>query len=319
MKAIEFTFKKGNPKIVETAKPTPEKDQVLVRVVAAAIDTALDPVIQKTLVGSFIHSTKAPLYLGWHFSGVVESLGENVSGLGPGQAVWGHLQYEPNQKQGSFAEYIVVKEEECAVKPANVSHKLAAATATESLTALQAMRDEAGLEKGKSVLIVGAGGGVGTAAVQIAKLLGAHVTAVCSTKDVVKVKELGADKVVDRSKADALKLGKTFDVIFDTPCVYSSISCLKMLNKDGTYVTTLPSFSMVAGMVLTLFTSKNVKFIEVVSKQKDLELLGKWMEEGNLTTPIDSTFKVRDMEEAIERQSSKEKKGRVVIDVQDGF
>lgn len=319
MQAIEFNLKAGNSKVIQVEKPTPSCDEVLVQVVFAAIDTAIGQVLRRDFQGHFLHSTKPPMILGWHFSGVIEAVGNDVHNFSSGDEVWGHLQYESTQAQGSFSEYITVKTDACAKKPPSVSHSEAAATSTEAMTALQAMRDDGGLEKGMSLLVIGAGGAVGVAAVQIGKQLGAHVTAVCSSKDVELLARLGADEIIDRTANDPLQHSRLFDVIFDTPCVYAPTSCLGLLESGGTYVTTLPSFSLTIGKVLTLLGPKAVKMVECRSKRKDLETVGKWLENGSMKTPIDSTFKVRDMKDAVKRYSSKEKKGRVVIEVLDGF
>ena len=297
--------------------------QVLVHVHYAAIDTSVDAVLQKTMTGSFIHAKTNPLVLGWHFSGVVTETGASVKDLQVNDKVWGFLQYEPNQKQGSFAEYIVVDANECALQPKgnNVNIEQLTAASTEALTALQAMRDLGGLKAGSKVLVLGAGGGVGMAAVQIAKNLGAHVTAACSTKDVDRVKGLGADAVLDRSQIDPLSGsdGAKYDVIFDTPAKYSATKAMGMLNPKGAYVVTLPTLSLLLGMILSVFNGKKAKFIGCHSKRDDLDLVGKWIQEGRLKIDVDSTFPVKDLEQAIQRQNSKDKVGRVVIHVEGGW
>jgi len=219
MKAIEFQFKSNAHKIVnDVTKPIPAKDEVLIKVVYSALDTAHQPILDKEFpTAYFIHkvNTRTPLYLGYHYSGIVESVGSDVvmndSDLKKGTAVFGFLQYVPSQSQGAFAEYITVKHNECSIKPKNVSFEVAAASTTEAITALQAIRDKGGLKsrsesnskstEQQTILVVGAAGGVGSAAVQIAKhLLGAHVTAVCGSKDVQTVKDAyGADVVIDRT------------------------------------------------------------------------------------------------------------------------
>lgn len=319
MKAMQFEIKGGDPQVVEIAKPVPRDNEVLVKVAAAAIDTGLETVIENHFDAMFLHSKKAPLYLGWHFSGIVEALGDKVTTLREGQDVFGFLQYSPDTTQGSFSEYIVVGEEDCAIKPAPVSFEEAAASTTEALTALQAIRDIGGLSNGKRILIVGAAGSVGSAGVQIAKQLGAHVTAVCRTKDVDKVMELGADECIDRSKVDPLKVKSKYDVIFDTPSACKASSYLSLLNKKGVYVQTLPTLGMLSGMFWTLFTSKKVRMVMAKSKQKDLELVGKWLADGHLKIAIDSTFKSHDMTKAMQRYADKSRNGRVVIQVKEGF
>merc|ERR1712076_126302 len=133
---------------------------------------------------------------------------------------------------------------------------------------------------GKSILIVGAGGGVGNAGVQIAKKLGATVTAVVSGKDVDDAKNWGADHIINRSK---------------NPHSLSTGQSIKLLKKGGVVVNTLPNMSMLWGMIRTMFSSKSYSFVHVVSKRNDLELVREWMEQGSLKIPIDSVFKIKDM------------------------
>merc|ERR1712226_958939 len=203
----------------------------------------------------------------------------------------------------------------------------AAASGTETLTALQAIRDFGKLGsngKNKSILIVGAGGGVGNAGVQIAKQLGATVTAVVSSKDVQNAKKWGADHIINRSTdthyvARWIKDKKqNFDIIFDTPNTLSAGQSIQLLKENGVVVNALPNMSMLWGMIRTMFSSKPYSFVHVVSKRNDLELVRGWMEQGSLKIPIDSVFKIKDMQAAIDKQHGK-KKGRVVIRVENGW
>ena len=158
------------------------------------------------------------------------------------------------------------------------------------MTGLQSLRDLGGLGEGAKALIIGAGGGIGSVAVGIGKRLGGHVTAVCGTKDVERVEALGADAVVDRTKSDPLDAESAYDVVFDTPAVYSFGRCAKTLQAGGTYVTTLPDAALVTGMARALFTSKRCRFVQVASKRADLELVGEWLSDG-LDVRIDSRHK----------------------------
>jgi NADPH:quinone reductase-like Zn-dependent oxidoreductase len=322
MKAIQFTFR-GEHSFVEIPKPVPATDEVLVKVINSALDTSVLNILKKTIVGYFIHALTEPLYLGYHYSGTVEAIGSGVIGLNPGEAVFGHLQYTPNQTQGTFAEYVKVKRSDCAVKPQVVSHAIAAASTTGAITALQGMRDLGGLGKGQRILIVGAGGAVGSSAVQIAKVLGAScITAICSTKDVEQVRHWGADSVLDRSvEPDIIKKlcsdAKPFDVIFDTANALPT-AATRLLAPKGVLVNTVPTPTFVWNKIKLLFSSKEVGFINCHSKAEDLTLIGKWLEEGDLSIPIDSTYPVKDIEAAIKKQQAS-KKGRVVINVADGW
>jgi len=327
MKAISFVG--GKPKVTSTAvKPTPQNDEVLVKVHYSALDTALEPVLQKTFVGGLLHKLTDPLYCGWHFSGVVEAVGSKVA-LGDfyrGMQVFGHLPYSSKTTQGSLSEYITVKSDALAVKPKSMEMDLAAAATTEPLTALQALRDVGELpESGeRHVLINGAGGQVGSCAVQIAKLLGSEVTAIVSTKDVEKVTKLGATTVINRKKTRNVMsqlTPKQFDVIFDTPGKLSARKITKYLKPKGVYVNPTPDdmLDFLLGKLFTLFSSKKVKFIMEESKKADLELIGKWMEASSLKVDVDSVHDIRDCSAAMFRQKDPSKNGRVVVKVQDGF
>lgn len=319
MKAIELQYKTGEDSIIEVAKPTAVDSEVLVKVKYSAIDTSPNEVVQRTWTGYFIHKLTKPLILGWHYTGTVEAVGPEAKDLKVGDEVWGFLQYEPSQTQGAFAEYITVKEEDCAHIPKGVDLKEVTAASTEAVTALQAIRDLGGLSEKKSILVLGAGGGVGSAAVQIAKQLGATVTGVCSSKDVDRVKAFGADVVLDRTIDPIFSKDTKYDVIFDTPSKYSPWRSFRYLNRGGAVVVTLPSMGLLAAMVGSFFNGKKTAFVEVHAKRKDLELVGEWLSSGSLKVDVDSTYAVKDFRKALERQGNKARVGRVVIQVEDGW
>lgn len=304
--------------MVEIPKPLPALGEVRVKVIASALNPAEVKVINKTLAGRFIHARTSPLILGWDFAGTIDALGKGVAGLDQGAAVWGHLAYFPFQKQGAFAEYITVPREALAVRPDDISHHLAAATATGAMTSLQSLRDLGRLGEGGTALIIGAGGCVGSLAVAIAKRLGAHVTGVCSAKDIERVKTLGADVVIDRKKFNWRDGASPCDVVFDTPAVHSYASCAHVLRAGGTYVTTQPGLALITGMVRTLFTSRGCRFIQTTSKRADLELVGGWLSNG-LKVLIDSRHKIANLDTALNRQVDPDRTGRVVIDVAGGW
>ena len=201
-----------------------------------------------------------------------------------------------------------------------MSMEQAAASATEALTALQSVRDLGELKGGQSILIIGAGGGVGSAAVGIAKALGANVTAVCSTKDVKRVHQMGADTVIDRSKQDIKKLKEKYDIVYDVPSQYSFIQGMKWLKPGGAFVNTLPGLEKLAfGWLWPLLTRKRLETVLVVSKKTDLELIGNWMMKDQVPVDIDSIYKIKDFSEAWKRLDDGQKIGRVVIQVEEGW
>jgi NADPH:quinone reductase-like Zn-dependent oxidoreductase len=322
MKALAMTFYTGETRVVEVEKPKiVAPADVVVKVHYSALDTGTTALVEKKWTSSFLHAKVEPLILGWHYAGEVDAAGADVEHVKAGDPVWGFLEYAPGQTQGSFSEYVRVRADQCARIPDGVDAKLAAAAATESLTALQGMRDHGGLAQSKSVLIMGAGGAVGSAGVGVAKRLGARVTALCSAKDVERVKSLGADEVLDRAKVDVFAIEnepRMFDVVFDPSTMYSPLQCFKLLNPNGSFVTTVPSLGFVAGKLLSLFNGKTTGFVQCVPKRKDFELVGEWLM-GGLVIDIDSTFPIRDMKNAVARYSDKSKVGRVIIQVSGGW
>ncbi|MBL4854358.1 MAG: NAD(P)-dependent alcohol dehydrogenase [Robiginitomaculum sp.] len=316
MRAMTITG--DGARMVEIPRPLPVRGEVRVKVIASALNPAEVKVINRSFTGRFIHAQTSPLVLGWDFAGTVDALGDGVTDLGEGDAVWGHLAYFPFQKQGAFAEYITVPREALAAKPDDVPYHLAAAAATGAMTGLQSLRDLGKLGGGGTVLIIGAGGCVGSVAVGTAKRLGAHVTGVCSAKDIERVKALGADVVVDRKAFNWLDATVSYDVVFDTPAVYSYGRCAHVLRAGGAYVTTQPSLALLTGKARTLFSSKLCHFVLVASKRADLELVGSWLSSG-LEVLIDSRYKISNLDGALKRQVDRDRTGRIVIDVARGW
>src|SRR5581483_5732187 len=215
----------------EIARPSLGDDRVLVRVRASSINKADlhavlgTPVLARPLQGGILRP-KSPL-LGTDFAGVVEAVGKDVQGLQPGDEVFGGC-------PAAWAEYAsavnVVR------KPANVSFEEAATAPIAGLTALQALRDKAGVQPGQKVLVNGASGGVGTFAVQIAKALGADVTAVCSTRNVELARSLGADRVIDYTQEDFTRGDERYDVLLDVTGSKPWHACRRILEPNASVV-----------------------------------------------------------------------------------
>ncbi len=223
---------------VELPLPRPGLGEVRVRVHASAVNAADAKVITGAV--KLLHAGSFPLVAGYDLSGVVDEVGEGVADLAVGDAVFGFHAYDRKTKLGAFAEHTVIGADMLAKKPDKIDHRTAAAAATPALTALQVFRDKAPLSSDGRAMVIGAAGGVGSVAVGIAKRLGAHVTAVCSTYAVDMVRGLGADRVVDRTKERFLDGEGGFDVVLDTPATYSFGACRRLLARGGTYVTLLP-------------------------------------------------------------------------------
>ncbi len=339
MKTLEFIRSTAEIKIVQVPKPTvvekPLMDQpnLLVKVVAAAMAHGVAMQFPKIEFprGYFLHSTASPLYLGWHYSGTVEQSVPRGDGsdIAVGTAVFGFLLYSPQQRQGSFSEYLLVNSHECGIKPDSVSFELAAASATESITALHALRNVAKLQPGASVLICGASGGIGSVAINIAKELGAQkVTAICSDGEVQRVQTVfQPDAIVNRTTCSGDPIqscAEQFDVIFDCPGAFGAYKYLDCLKPKGTFVAAAPSFGFLLGMLYTMLTSwwsnnKRVAMVFCKPIRKDFDLIGEWLAQDKLKITIDSIFHVADMRAAMERQANARRRGRVVLKVQDGW
>jgi NADPH:quinone reductase-like Zn-dependent oxidoreductase len=304
-------------RIVDLPLPEPGPGQVRIRVQASA----LNPADFKSVTGEMkiLHAGVFPMIVGFDFSGVVDVLGKNVSGLKQGDEVFGHLPYSRGTRFGTFAEYTLANATALAKKPAGISHTIAASSATAGLTALQSLRDIGKLASGGRVLVIGASGGVGSMAVGIAHKLGVRVTAICGTHAVDFVKELGADEVIDRLKVSPLQTVRgPFNVVFDTAAAFSWKTSRHLIGKGGTYVTTLPTMTFFRDMLLSIVTPTRARFIIVKPRAKDLDLLGIWFKQG-LKVPIFQIVKVKDVAAGLKRLQAGAVHGRIAVDVAGGW
>ena len=217
MRAIVY-HKYGSPDVLqfkEVEKPTPKDDEVLIRIYAASAN-ALDWHYMRgtPFLARLVNGLQKPknTKLGADVAGRVEAVGRNVTQFQVGEEVFGCI---PLHELGSFAEYVCAHEDAVALKPAKMTFEQAAAVPLAAFTALQGLRDKGQIKLGQKVLVNGASGGVGTAAVQIAKSFGTEVTGVCSTRNVDMVRSLGADQVIDYTQADFTQNGQRYDLIFD--------------------------------------------------------------------------------------------------------
>jgi len=252
---------------------------------------------------------------------VVEAVGKNVTQFKPGDEVFGIC-------RGALAEYGVTPERALVMKPSNVSFEQAASLPLAGLTALQGLR-EGRIQPGQKVLINGATGGVGTFAVQIAKSLGAEVTAVCSTRNIDLVRSIGADHVIDYTKEDFTKSDQRYDVIFDNVANHSFAERHRVLNPKGICVLAGMGGAGVKGgeaiqrIVGNLFIARALaaftdqKFAQYMTKvtKPDLIVLGDLLQAGKITPVIERTYKLSDAPEALRQLDAGHARGKLVITV----
>jgi NADPH:quinone reductase-like Zn-dependent oxidoreductase len=321
LKAVVRT-KYGSPdvlKLQEIDKPDPIDKQVLIRVHAASVNP-LDWHILRgepflvRLMGFGLLKPKHQV-LGADMAGRVEAVGKNVIQFKAGDEVFG-------SSMGGFAEYACVREDKLVLKPTAMTFEQAAAVPVAGITALQALRDRGRLQLGQHVLIHGASGGVGTFAVQIAKALGAHVTGVCSGRNVEMVLSIGADHVIDYTKEDFWRSGKEYDLIVDNAAFHSIRKPLRALKPTGIYVGvggSTSTASLLQSLLLNPLISKT-KGRKVVSlmanvNQKDLAVLKELLEAGKVVPVIDRKYPLSDTPQAIRYVEEGHARGKVVITV----
>jgi NADPH:quinone reductase-like Zn-dependent oxidoreductase len=317
MKAIVYT-KFGPPDVLQlqdVEKPTPKVNEVLIKIGATTV-VKEDPDMRASPGFNGLLKPRNPI-LGQELAGEVEAIGKDVTRFKPGDQVFGIDMF------GAYAEYKCMPENGAlAIKPANMSYEEAASIPNGALTALPFLRDKGKIQSGQTMLIYGASGSVGAAAVQIAKYYGAEVTAVCSTANLKWVKSLGADQVIDYTQDDFTENGKTYDIIFDTVGKRSFSECKGSLTDEGIYLTTVPSpVIMLQALWPAKGGSKKVRFVAAglrpaSEKSKDLVFLTELIEAGKIKPTIDRCYPLEQMAEAHRYVASGHKKGNVVITVE---
>jgi NADPH:quinone reductase-like Zn-dependent oxidoreductase len=302
----------GGPEVLRLAtvpRPVPTRGQVLVRTRFIGVNPK-DIIVRK---GKFQIATgkKFPLIVGHDIAGEVVEVGLGAD-LAKGDLVYGMI----NDFAGrAYAEYAAVDCQQLAKAPASVELAVAAAVPLAAQTALQALRDDAHLKAGQTVLVNGASGGVGVFAVQIAKILGAQVTAVCSHRNVDLVTELGADRVVDYTKTELVDLDEQFDVIFDVFGNYRFDKLKKLLSKRGIYVNTIPNARIFKDVAKSFVRRKRAKLVIVKSRRDQLEWLRQQIDAGRLRVVVDRSFSIAEVAEAHRYLETKRARGKVVLAV----
>jgi NADPH:quinone reductase-like Zn-dependent oxidoreductase len=321
MKAIVATSY-GGPEVLElqdVAMPTPKANEVLVRIDASSVTTAGAmmrtgiPYIGRLFMG--FSKPKHPV-TGTGFAGEIIDAGKDVTKFIVGEFVFGESIFG----SGTNAEYLCIAEDGIiATLPENISTAAAAPICDGALTSLNLLREVAGIQSGQKVLIIGASGSLGTAAVQLAKHLGAEVTGVCSTANLELVKSLGADEVIDYKTTDFTKSGKAYDIIYDTVGKSSFGKSKSSLTPNGTYLSPVLGLPLLFQMLRTsLFGKKKAKFDATGMKpvpelRKMLLELREIIAVGKLKTVIDRQYSLAEVPDAHRYIDKGHKKGNVVI------
>jgi NADPH:quinone reductase-like Zn-dependent oxidoreductase len=317
MKAIVYT-KYGSPDVLqlkEIEKPTPQDNQVLVKVQAASLNAydwhmmRAKPFLVRFMGGGLLKPKNT--ILGADMAGRVEAVDGNAKQFHPGDEVFG-------PGRGSFAEYVCAPENALALKPANISFEEAAAVPMAAITALQGLRDKGRIQPGQKVLIHGASGGVGTFAVQIAKLFGAEVTAVCSPRNLDMARSLGADHVIDYTREDFTKKEQRYDLILAANGDRSISDYRRALSPKGIYVmaggSTAQIFqAMLLAPWISLMGSKKMGGVSAKRSQKDLVFLKELLEAGKIKPVIDRRYPLSEVAQAIRYLEEGHAQGKVVI------
>jgi NADPH:quinone reductase-like Zn-dependent oxidoreductase len=321
MKAVVYD-KYGAPDVLELReidKPVVKDNEVLVRVHAAAVGKG-DwltvqglPYVARMRYGLPKPKNNVP---GFDVAGRIEAVGRNVTQLQPGDEVFGWC-------GGSFAEYASVPEGQLVVKPANLTFEQAAAVPISAFAALQALRDTGHVQPGQKVVIIGASGGVGSFAVQLAKAFGAEVTGVCSTKSVDMVRSIGADHVIDYTKEDFTRSGQRYDLILEMAGNRSLADLRRALTPKGTLVLVGGSGGRwfmgigrtLRAVVLSPFVRQRLRSFFSKPRSEDLVVLKDLLEAGKVTPVIERTFPLNKTPEAIGYVGERSTQGKTVITV----
>jgi NADPH:quinone reductase-like Zn-dependent oxidoreductase len=314
----------GPPDVLELRdidKPEIADEEVLVRVQAAGVGRDVWHVMRGLpypirLAGYGLRAPTNPV-IGSDVAGGVEAVGRKVSRFQPGDEVFGI-------GKGSYAEYVCAPEDKLAPKPVNLTFEQAAVVAIMGSTALQALRDHGRVEPGQKALIIGASGGVGTFAVQIAKAFGAHVTGVCSTAKVEMVRSIGADHVIDYTREDFAEGGQHYDLILDIGGNSSLARLRRALAPRGTLVIVGGEGGgrwlggtdrQIRAMMLSPFVSQKLGTFVNKENHEDMLVLKELIESGKVTPVIDRTYPLSEVPEAIRYLEGGHARGKVVISV----
>jgi NADPH:quinone reductase-like Zn-dependent oxidoreductase len=317
LKAIVYT-KYGGPEVLQTKeieKPYPKDDEVLVKVYAASINDWDDGLLHGDFVNRLLNGLLKPKrqILGSDIAGRIEAVGKNVKQFKTGDEVYGDL----SGRWGGFAEYTCAPEKALALKPASMSFDEAAAIPQAAMLAVQGLLDRGKIKPGQKLLINGAGGGVGTFGVQIAKLYGVEVTGVDSTGKLDMLRSMGFDHVIDYTKEDFTKNGQCYDLILDVKTNRSIFDYSRALCRNGIYVTVGGSMARLLQALflapwISLISKKHIRIV-ALKPNKDLAYINELFETGKLRPVIDGPYKLNEVPEAFRIFGKGEHKGKMVI------
>lgn len=317
MKAIIYT-KYGGPEVLnitEIEKPFPKDDEVLIKVHAVSINDWDSGLRQGDFINRVLNGFLKPKrkILGSDIAGRIEATGKNVTRFKTGDAVYGDL----SGRWGGFAEYVCAPEKSLALKPAGMSFEEAAAIPQAAMLAVQGLIDKGKIHTGQRLLINGAGGGVGTFAVQIAKLYGIEVTGVDSTGKLEMLRSMGFDHVIDYTKEDFTKNGQSYDLILDVKTNRSMLHYSRALCRKGVYVTVGGSIgrlfqALFLGPWISLIRKKYIRIV-ALKPNKDLLYMNELFETGKIKPVIDGPYKLDEIQNAFRIFDKGEHKGKIVI------
>ncbi|MBA4383374.1 MAG: alcohol dehydrogenase [Anaerolinea sp.] len=309
MKAIVYNKSNSTEKLIlqEVEKPVPTGDQVLIKIMAVSVNAA----DYRSMRYGIIPESK--IY-GADVAGKVEEVAPEVTKFKVGDEVFGDIL---RWGSGGFAEYVAVSENAVALKPAAVSFESTSTVSMAGMTALQGLRDLGKIKPGQKVLIVGAGGGVGNFAVQLAKYFGAQVTALCGPKNTDTVKSLGADRIIDYTQSDFTAEKEKYDLILAVNGNYHLTDYRRSLTSNGIMVMAGGAFvqlmrQMAFGWLFSLGSQK-MHLLKAEANTKDLTFLIKLVEEGKVKTVIDRTYPLAETAEAMKYANRGHALGKVVI------
>ncbi|MBK5108754.1 MAG: NAD(P)-dependent alcohol dehydrogenase [Anaerolineales bacterium] len=322
MKAIVCT-KYGPPDVLElqeVKKPVPNEDEALVKIQAASLNAA----DLENMRGEFVVRIAAPFrpmyrILGTDFAGTIEAVGKQVKQFQPGEEIWGDLSFPLGS--ATFAEYVCVPEDALRLKPASMTFEEAASIPTAAVVALQNLRDKRPIQPGQKVLINGAGGGVGTFAVQLAKYFGAEVTGVDSSSKLDMLRSIGADHVIDYKQEDFTTGDQHYDLVLNVVAYRSIFTYRRALRPGGTFVYVGGSTSAIFQALLfaPLLTRNSEQKMGIVpwkpNDKADMQYLTELFEAGKISPVIDRSYPLSEVSEAARYLEGGHVKGKLVVTV----